>query len=80
MSTNLDHLELPESKPRNQRAYMGWSIVPGTYVARGLLSLASVTEDAPNPVEALYDREGGGVSTLSEANGWNNEVMNYGKL
>ena len=53
---------------------MGWSIVPGTYVARGLLSLASVTEDAPNPVEALYDREGGGVSTLSEAKGMGEEL------
>ena len=37
ISSNPDLSELPETKATNQRAYMGWSMAPGTYVADNCL-------------------------------------------
>ena len=49
VSTNLDPRELAETEPQT-KCTKGWSEDPDT-CSRGLLGLASVGEDAPNPRE-----------------------------
>jgi hypothetical protein len=69
MSINLDLRELPGTKPPTEEHTQAGPRPPSIYVcSRGLLCLAPVKEDVPNPINTQCPRKGEwwGGGTLSE--------------